>query len=144
MLLAIVILALFTSLVSLGGLIAVGRTLAQAQADRARAESERNELARVPEIVKSLDDASAKLAAAASRTPNGPPATVADVKQALDDLRLALAAHQPDGLAPLTGMTRDGFAEVGTRLDRLSAQIGGRSAPRAAPGSAPPPDAAPY
>jgi hypothetical protein len=136
LLLAIVILALFTSLLSLGGLIAVGRTLAQAEADRGRAEDERNVLARVPEIVKALDSATNKLAIAASRTPGGPPATAADIKQALDELRLSLAQHQPDGLAPLNGLTRDGFAEIGARLDKLSAQVGGRPMPRAAPAAA--------
>lgn len=126
MLLAIVLFAFFTSLVSVGGLIAVGRTLAEAQADRAQAEDDKVALARVPVIVKALDDASARLQVAASRVPaGGTPATAADVHQALDELRVALAAHQPDGLASLNGMTRDGFSELGTRLDRLSQDVEG-------------------
>jgi hypothetical protein len=130
LLLGIVILALLTSLLSLGGLIAVGRTLAHAEADRARAEDERSALVRVPAIVKSLDEATNKLAIAASHTPNGPPATLDETKRALDDLRLSIAQHQPDGLTPLTGITRDGLSEIGSRLDRLSAQISGaRAAP---------------
>ncbi|HEY0270298.1 MAG TPA: hypothetical protein VGC10_04830 [Sphingomonas sp.] len=130
LLIAIVVLALFTSILSLGGLIAVGRTIAHAEADRARAQEERDVLARVPAIVKTLDDATAKLAIAAGRTPGGPPATADDLKRALDDLRLSLAQHQPDGLTPLSGITRDGFIEIGVKLDRLSSQIAGvRAAP---------------
>jgi len=126
MLLAIVLLALFTSLLSLGGLIAVGRTLAHAEADRARSEDERAALARVPAVVKSLDDASARLALAASRTPadvSSHPVTADDLRHALDDLRLSLAAHQPDSLGPLSGMTRNGFSELGTRMDRLAGEV---------------------
>jgi hypothetical protein len=140
MLLAIVALALFTSLLSLGGLIAVGRTLAHAEADRAHVEDERAALAHMPAVVKSLDDASARLALAASRTPASsgtPPVSADDLRHALDDLRLSLAARQPDSLGPLSGLTRDGFSELGSRLDRLTGQVekltGGVSASRTAP-----------
>ena len=84
----------------------------------------------MPDIVKALGDATDKLAIAANRTAGGAPATAADLKQALDEFRLSLDKHQPDGLAPLSGLTRDGFTEVGARLDRLSTQL---AAARAAP-----------
>ena len=128
LLLAIVCLALFTSLISLGGLIAVSRTLARAGVAREEAVAERDALRRVPNLVQHLDDASAKLDAAASRlasaSPNGPPASVADVQHQLDMLRLALDQRQPAGVAALNDMTRSGLSELGTRLDRIQARLG--------------------
>jgi hypothetical protein len=109
LLLAIVCLALFTSLISLGGLIAVSRTLARAGVAREEAVAERDALRRVPQLVQHLSDASAKLDAAATRlaaaSPNGPPASVADVQHQLDMLRLALDQRQPAGVASLNDMT---------------------------------------
>jgi hypothetical protein len=129
LLLAIVTLALLTSLFSLGGLIAVGRTLARTGVDRREALAERVALERVPLLVAHLDEASVRLDAASARlsaaAPSGPPATVADVRRELDSLKLALAQHQPQGLDTLNGMTRDGFSEMATKLDRMSAQLGG-------------------
>jgi len=128
LLLAIVCLALFTSLISLGGLIAVSRTLARAGVAREEAVAERDALRRVPQLVQHLDDASAKLDTAATRlaaaSPNGPPASVADVQHQLDMLRLALDQRQPAGVASLNDMTRSGFSEIGTRLDRIQAKLG--------------------
>jgi hypothetical protein len=128
LLLAIVCLALFTSLISLGGLIAVSRTLARAGVAREEAVAERDALRRVPQLVQHLDDASAKLDAAATRlavaSPNGAPASVADVQHQLDMLRLALDQRQPAGVASLNDMTRSGFSEIGTRLDRIQARLG--------------------
>ena len=128
LLLAIVACALFTSLISLGGLIAVSRTLAHAGVAREEAEAERDALRRVPQLVQHLDDASAKLDAAASRlaaaSPNGPPASAADVQHQLDMLRLALDQRQPTGVDALNNMTRSGFSEIGTRLDRIQARLG--------------------
>lgn len=132
LLLAIVALALFTSLISLGGLIAVSRTLARAGVAREEAVAERDALRRVPQLVQHLDDASAKLDAAASKlaaaSPNGPPASVADVQHQLDMLRLALDQHQPAGIDALNSMTRSGFSEVATRLDRIQSRLGGAPA----------------
>lgn len=128
LLLAIVCLALFTSLLSLGGLIAVSRTLARAGVAREEAVAERDALRRVPQLVQHLDDASAKLDTAATRlaaaSPNGPPASVADVQHQLDMLRLALDQRQPAGVSSLNDMTRSGFSEIGTRLDRIQAKLG--------------------
>jgi len=128
LLLAIVCLALFTSLISLGGLIAVSRTLARAGVAREEAVAERDALRRVPQLVQHLDDASAKLDAAATKlaaaSPNGPPASVADVQHQLDMLRLALDQRQPAGVSSLNDMTRSGFSEIGTRLDRIQAKLG--------------------
>lgn len=128
LLLAIVCLALFTSLISLGGLIAVSRTLARAGVAREEAVAERDALRRVPSLVRHLDDASAKLDTAASRlaaaSPHGPPASVADVQHQLDMLRLALDQHQPAGMSALNDQTRAGFSEIGTRLDRIQARLG--------------------
>lgn len=128
LLLAIVCLALFTSLISLGGLIAVSRTLARAGVAREEAVAERDALRRVPGLVHHLDDASVKLDAAAARlaaaSPNGPPASVADVQHQLDMLRLALDQRQPAGVSSLNDMTRNGFSEIGTRLDRIQARLG--------------------
>ncbi|MBA2932942.1 hypothetical protein HZF05_02415 [Sphingomonas sp. CGMCC 1.13654] len=128
LLLAIVCLALFTSLISLGGLIAVSRTLARAGVAREEAVAERDALRRVPQLVQHLDDASARLDAAASRlavaSPNGAPASVADVQHQLDMLRLALDQRQPAGVSSLNDMTRSGFSEIGTRLDRIQAKLG--------------------
>jgi hypothetical protein len=136
LLLAIVGLALFTSLISLGGLIAVSRTLARAGVAREEAVAERDALRRVPQLVQHLDDASAKLDAAASRlataSPNGAPASVADVQHQLDMLRLALDQRQPAGVSALNDMTRNGFSEVGTRLDRIQAKLG-VAAPKPSP-----------
>ncbi len=129
-LLAIVAFAMLTSLLSLGGLIAVGRTLARAGVDREEAASERAALAKVPQLVAHLDAASARLDSATARlsAPGGGavaggPLTLADLHHEIDALKLALGAHQPDGLTPLNDMTRDGFTEVVTKLDRLSAEI---------------------
>ena len=133
MLLAIVAFALLTSLISLGGLIAVGRTLARAGADRAQAASERAALAGVSDLVAHLDATSARLDSAGPRTAPpapmatngtaGPAITMADLHHELDALKLALSQRQPEGLTPLNNMTRDGFTEVTTKLDRLSAQV---------------------
>lgn len=132
LLLAIVCLALFTSLISLGGLIAVSRTLARAGVAREEAVAERDALRRVPDLVHHLDDASARLDAAATKlaaaSPNGAPASVADVQHQLDMLRLALDQRQPAGVASLNDLTRSGFSELGTRLDRIQARLGGAPA----------------
>ena len=136
-LLVIVAFAMLTSLVSLGGLIAVGRTLARAGADREQAAAERSALANVPQLVAHLDAASARLDGAtmklpaASSTATGPVAaastapaiTMADLHHELDALKLALNQRQPEGLSPLNDMTRVGFTGVTTRLDQLSAQM---------------------
>ncbi len=126
-LLAIVGLSLFSSLLSVGGLIAVSRTLAQANSARQEASTERDALAHAPELVARLDGASQRLDTAAARlsgaTPSGPPATIADIRHELDALKLALAEHQPDGVASLNGTTRDGFSEVSTKLDRLTDRL---------------------
>ncbi|WP_454885229.1 hypothetical protein [Sphingomonas oryzagri] len=132
LLLAIVCLALFTSLISLGGLIAVSRTLARAGVAREEAIAERDALRRVPRLVQHLDDASARLDVAASRlaaaSPNGPPASAADVQHQLDMLRLALDQRQPAGVDALNSMTRAGFSELATRLDRIQSRLGGAPA----------------
>jgi hypothetical protein len=137
LLLAIVCLALFTSLISLGGLIAVSRTLARAGVAREEAVAERDALRRVPQLVQHLDDASTRLDAAAAKlaaaSPNGAPASVADVQHQLDILRLALDQRQPTGVASLNDLTRSGFSELGTRLDRIQARLG--SAPSRSPRS---------
>jgi hypothetical protein len=129
LLLAIVTLALLTCLFSLGGLIAVGRTLARAGIDRREALAERAAMERVPALVAHLDEASARLDMVSARltaaSPSGAPATVADVRRELDSLKLALAQRQPQGLDTLNGMTRDGFSEMATKLDRLSARLDG-------------------
>ena len=133
LLLAIVVLALLTSLLSLGGLIAVSRTLARAGIAKENALAEQAALARVPALVAHLDDATARLDAAAAKlaaaSPNGPPASVADVHHEIDLLKLALDARQPQGLDALNSMTKDGFSEVTTKLDRIQARVGGAPAP---------------
>lgn len=131
-LLILVGLALFSSLLSVGGLITVSRTLAQAEAARQAAGAERDTLAQVPDLVARLDGASQRIDAAAMRlssaTPSGPPATIADIRHEIDALKLALAEHQPDGLASLNGATRDGFSEMSTKLDRLTDRLDKMSA----------------
>jgi hypothetical protein len=129
-LLAIVAFAMLTSLVSLGGLIAVGRTLARAGADRDRLAAERTALAGVPQLVAHLDAASARLDDASARvvpgttaSAVGPAITMADLHHELDALKLALGQRQPEGLGSLNDMTRDGLSEMTTKLDRLSAQV---------------------
>jgi hypothetical protein len=132
-LMAIVACALLTCMFSLGGLIAVSRTLAKADVAREEAEAEREALRKVPTLVQHLDDASAKLDAAAAKlaaaSPNGPPASISDVQHQLDTLKLALDARQPQGVSALNDLTRAGFSELGTRLDRIDAHMGG-SRPR--------------
>ncbi len=129
LLLAIVALALLTSLLSLGGLIAVSRTLARAGIARENALAEQAALARVPALVAHLDDATARLDAAAGKlaaaSPNGTPASVADVHHEIDMLKLALDARQPQGMDALNSTTRDGFSQVTTKLDRIAARVGG-------------------
>ncbi|WBO22123.1 hypothetical protein [Sphingomonas abietis] len=126
---AITIFALLTSLLSLGGLIMVSRTLTHAEADRARAAEERATFEGVPALVARLAAASSHLDAAEQRlsaaSPSGPPATIADIRHELDMLKIALAAHQPDGMDALNGTTRDGFSEISTRLDHLQARLTG-------------------
>ena len=132
-LLAVVAFALFTSLISLGGLIAVGRTLARAGADREQAAAERQALAGIPQLVAHIDAASQRLDAAGTRTaatisPSpmgaaGPSITMTDLHHELDALKLSLGQRQPEGLTSLNAMTRDGFSEMTTKLDRLSAQL---------------------
>ncbi|HLZ77696.1 MAG TPA: hypothetical protein VKQ09_00035 [Sphingomonas sp.] len=126
-LLAIVGLSLFSSLLSVGGLITVSRTLAQANAARQEASTERDALAHTPELIARLDGASQRLDTAAARlssaSPSGPPATVADIRHEIDALKLSLAEHQPDGVTSLNGTTRDGFSEVSTKLDRLTDRL---------------------
>jgi hypothetical protein len=133
LLLAIVALALLTSLLSLGGLIAVSRTLARAGIAKENALAEQAALARVPALVAHLDDATARLDAAAGKlaaaSPNGPPASIADVHHEIDLLKLALDARQPQGLDALNNMTKDGFSEVTTKLDRIQARVSGAPAP---------------
>ena len=112
----------------MGGLITVSRTLAQADAARQQASAERDALAHVPELVARLDGASQQprygcSSPAPAPAPSGPPATIADVRHEIDALKLSLAAHQPDGVASLTGTTRDGFSEMATRLDRLTDRL---------------------
>ena len=133
-LLATVGLALLTSTLSLGGLIAVGRTLAHTEVERTQVAAERQALAGVPLLVAHLDAASLRLDATALRTaptsptpatsPTGSPAiTLADLHRELDALKLALGQRQPEGLAALNGVAHDGFSEIGTKLDRLAAQL---------------------
>lgn len=126
-LLALVGLSLFSSFVSVGGLITVSRTLAQAETARQAAGAERDRFAQVPDLVARLDTASQRLDAAATRlasaAPSGPPATIAEIRHEIDALKLALAEHQPDGVASLSGTTRDGFSEMATRLDRLTDRL---------------------
>jgi sigma54-dependent transcription regulator len=135
-------LALLSSLLSVGGLIAVGRTLAQANAARTEAEARQDALAGVPAMVAQMKAASERLDAASSRaaaaSPSGPPATIEDIRHELDVLKLALAQHQPDGISALTGTTRDGFSEVADRLDRLSDQLNKAKAPAGAVSASPP------
>jgi len=138
-LLAIVALALLTSLISLGGLLMVSRTLGHAEAERENVRAEHEMLARVPVLVERLDQASRRMDEAAGRlataSPSGAPATVAEIRHELDALKLALADHQPDGVAALNNATREGFSELGTKLDRLSDRLdrtGGVSASRPA------------
>ncbi len=126
-LILIVVLALLSSFLSLGGLIAVSRTLADANAQRQEANAEREVLARVPGLVANLDHASERLDAAAAKllnaAPGGPPATIPDIRHELDALKLALAGHEPEGIASLGGATREGFSEITTKLDRLSDRL---------------------
>ncbi|HET8611477.1 MAG TPA: hypothetical protein VFL92_01790 [Sphingomonas sp.] len=133
LLLAVVALALVTSLLSLGALIMVGRTLAHAEADRRQAHEERAMLRRVPELVARLDGASSRLDAAArhfaSAAPSGKPATVADIRHELDLMKIALAGREPSGVSALDGATRNGFSEISTRLDRIEARLD-RAPPR--------------
>jgi hypothetical protein len=83
----------------------------------------------VPELVAHLNDASARLDTTSQRlsaaSPAGPPATIADIRHELDVLKMDLSQHEPDGIASLGGTTRDGFSEIGTKLDRLSEQLDG-------------------
>ena len=127
LLLAIVGLSLLSSLLSVGGLITVSRTLAQANAARHEAQARQDALAGIPAFVAQLNAASDRLdkatARAAAASPSGPPATLVDIRHELDTLKLALAEHQPDGVSSLSGTTRDGFAEMAARLDRLSDQL---------------------
>jgi hypothetical protein len=127
LLLAIVGLALLSSLLAVGGLITVSRTLAQANVARQEAEARQDALVGVPALVAQIKTATDRLDAASTRaaaaSPSGPPATLEDIRHELDTLKLALAQHQPDGVSTLTGTTRDGFAEVAERLDRLSDQL---------------------
>ncbi len=126
-LMAIAGLALLSSTLSLGGLLMVSRTLADAGAARQEADAEREALARVPGLVDHLDHASERLAAAAAKlsnaAPSGPPATIPDIRHELDALKLALAGHEPEGIASLGGATREGFSEISTKLDRLSDRL---------------------
>jgi hypothetical protein len=46
------------------------------------------------------------------------------VPHPLDMLRLALDPRQPTGVDALNNMTRSGFSEIGTRLDRIQARLG--------------------
>ena len=135
LLLATVALALVTSTASLGGLIMVSRTLAHAEVDRTQAATARDALAGVPQMVAHLDAASARLDAATQRLAGAMPAvpapaasaapaiTMTDLHHELDALKLALGQRQPEGLTSLNGMTRDGFTEMTTKLDRLNAAI---------------------
>jgi hypothetical protein len=128
LLLAIVVFAMLSSLISLGGLIAVGRTLARTSADRDQAASERAALAGFPQLVAKLDAAGAggRTAPPVPTPPTGlagPAITMTDLHHEIDALKLALGQRQPEGLSSLNDMTRDGFSEVTTKLDRISAQI---------------------
>jgi hypothetical protein len=126
-LIAVVGLALLSTMLSLGGLIAVGRALSRVDAERQEAANERDALARVPGLVVRMDEAGVKLEDAATRmaavTPAGPPVTIADVRHELDALKLDLAQHQPQGVDALSGTTREGFAAMTLRLDRLSERL---------------------
>lgn len=132
LLLAIVGLALLTSLLSLGGLIAVSRTLAHAGVARNEAEAEREALRRVPQLVQHLDEASARLDAAtaklAAAAPNGPPVSAAEVQHQLDMLKLSLDARRAPGMEALNNTTSNGFSELATRLDHIAARMD-RAAP---------------
>jgi hypothetical protein len=123
LLLAITVFALLSSLLSLGGLITVSRTLAHAEADRENAASQRAKMEAIPALVDRLNAASARLDAASQRyaatSPAGPPATLVDVRHELDLLKLALANRQPEGMGALSSSMHDGFSELSTRLDRL-------------------------
>lgn len=138
LLIATVALALLTSLFALGGLIAVGRTLAAAQADRKVAADDRAMLEKLPALVARLDAQSARLDAAsqkiAASMPGGPAATVADVRHELDALKLALAGQRPQGYDALDSRVQEGFAALAAKLDRLSggAVSASRPASRAA------------
>jgi hypothetical protein len=138
LLLATVALALVTSTASLGGLIMVSRTLAHADVDRTKAAEAREAFASVPTMIAHLDAASARLDGATARlsttpalaavpaaplAPASPTITMADLHREIDALKLALGQRQPEGLRSLDGMTRDGFSEVTTKLDRLSGRI---------------------
>ncbi len=120
-------LALLSTMLSLGGVIAVGRTLSRVAAERQDSAQEHEALARVPGLAVRMDEAGAKLEDAASRmaaaTPAGPPVTIADVRHELDALRLDLAQHQPQGVETLSGTTREGFAALTLRLDRMSERL---------------------
>jgi hypothetical protein len=127
LLLAVTLFALLTSLVSLGGLIAVGRTLARVETERAHAESERAALAAAPALLARLTQAGARLDTAAQRyaaaAPAGQPATIADVRHELDLLKIALAGSQPQGLAALNSTTHSGLSEIATKLDQIQARL---------------------
>jgi hypothetical protein len=127
LLVAITLFALLTSLLSLGGLIAVGRTLASAEAERAHAVTERAALAAAPALLAKLVKAGDRLDAAAQRyaaaAPAGQPATIADVRHELDLLKIALAERQPEGLNALTSSTHSGLSEIATKIDLLQARL---------------------
>ena len=116
---AIVGLSLVSSFASVGGLIAVGRSLADLRVERARAAEESEALAHVPATVAKLDRAVATLAAAAAQPAPAGGISPDDLRHALDDLRLALAARQPQGVSALVDQSRSSFSEIATRLDRI-------------------------
>lgn len=133
LLIAITLFALLTSLVSLGGMIAVGRALARVEAQGQHSAAERRAFAEAPALIarltqvgQRLDTASQRYAAAA---PSGPPASIADIRHELDMLRFGLSQHQPDAVSSLGGITREGFTDLATRIGRLQAQLAPRPAP---------------
>jgi hypothetical protein len=133
LLVGITLFALLTSLLSLGGLIAVGRTLARVEAQGQRSEDEHRAFAEAPALVAQLTQAGNRLDAAAQRyaaaAPSGPPASIADIRHELDVLRFGLSQHQPDAVNALGGLTRSGFSELTAKIDQLQAQVAGRRPP---------------
>jgi hypothetical protein len=119
--------ALLSSLASLGGLIAVSRTLAAAQTERARAAEQAETLARLPAIIARLDAAGARLSADAMHAPDGAAAVTLDqLRHEIDGLKAALDQRQAPGLPPLAQGMRDGFGDIGDRLTRIEQAIGPR------------------
>ncbi|USI73728.1 hypothetical protein [Sphingomonas morindae] len=132
-------LCVVSSFASLGGLLTVSRSVAAAEAQRAAAAEEREKLEHLNQTAESLAQSSKALAAILARAPAvaTPPASAEDVRQAMDGLKMALSKQQPDGVAPLAGMIRDGLGDVIIRLNQIDAALdqhaGTAPAPRRRP-----------